>query len=142
MANGEPAVWRRPALARMPEAADTRMWILAIARFWFADGKEPKTGVTILPGPVIEPLQAHLIRVKKLHDQDLIDGCGDVELPDAPCAHNTRERPTNGAGNLYSRHTSAQSIPRLSDPPPSPFYENYLIRESRKPREPPVSPSM
>ena len=37
----------------------------------------------MLPDPVVEPLQAHLLRVKRLYNQDLMDGCGDVELPDA-----------------------------------------------------------
>lgn len=47
------------------------------------DGKGGKDRVTILPGPVIESLQAHLVRAKALHERDLADGCGDVELPDA-----------------------------------------------------------
>ena len=47
------------------------------------DGKGGKDRVTILPGQLVEPLQEHLQRVKKLHDRDLVDGCGEVELPDA-----------------------------------------------------------
>ena len=47
------------------------------------DGKGGKDRITILPGQLIEPLQEHLLRVKKLHDRDLVDGCGEVELPDA-----------------------------------------------------------
>ena len=47
------------------------------------DGKDGKDRVTILPAPIIEPLQAHLIRVKTLHERDLAQGYGDVELPDA-----------------------------------------------------------
>ena len=45
------------------------------------DGKGGKDRVTMLPGSVIEPLQAHLVRVKALHERDLVDGCGEVELP-------------------------------------------------------------
>ncbi len=37
----------------------------------------------MLPEPVIEPLQAHLLRVKALHERDLAAGYGDVELQDA-----------------------------------------------------------
>jgi site-specific recombinase XerD len=48
------------------------------------DGKGGKDRVTILPGPVVEPLQAHLIRVKALHERDLAEGYGDVELPPLP----------------------------------------------------------
>jgi integrase len=37
----------------------------------------------VLPASVIEPLQTHLARVKALHERDLAQGYGDVELPDA-----------------------------------------------------------
>ncbi len=47
------------------------------------DGKGGKDRVTMLPGAVIEPLKAHLVRVKALHERDLAAGYGDVELPDA-----------------------------------------------------------
>jgi integron integrase len=45
------------------------------------DGKGGKDRITMLPGSVVEPLKAHLVRVKALHERDLADGCGDVELP-------------------------------------------------------------
>jgi len=47
------------------------------------DGKGGKDRVTMLPATVIEPLRAHLVRVKALHERDLAAGYGDVELPDA-----------------------------------------------------------
>lgn len=47
------------------------------------DGKGAKDRVTMLPGELSEPLRLHLVRVKALHDKDLADGFGDVELPDA-----------------------------------------------------------
>ena len=47
------------------------------------DGKGGKDRITVLPAAVIEPLQAHLVRVKALHERDLAQGYGDVELPDA-----------------------------------------------------------
>jgi len=47
------------------------------------DGKGAKDRVTMLPESVIEPLQEHLRRVRALHDADLVNGYGDVELPDA-----------------------------------------------------------
>ena len=47
------------------------------------DGKGGKDRITVLPASVIEPLQTHLIRVKALHERDLAQGYGDVELPDA-----------------------------------------------------------
>ena len=45
------------------------------------DGKGAKDRVTVLPQSLIEPLRDHLIRVKRLHEQDLEGGYGDVELP-------------------------------------------------------------
>ena len=47
------------------------------------DGKGGKDRITILPGQVVEPLQTHLAQVKLLHERDLEEGFGDVELPDA-----------------------------------------------------------
>jgi integron integrase len=47
------------------------------------DGKGAKDRVTVLPAAVIEPLKAHLVRVKALHERDLAAGYGDVEWPDA-----------------------------------------------------------
>jgi integron integrase len=47
------------------------------------DGKGAKDRVTMLPVTVIEPLRAHLRRVKAVHEQDLADGYGEVYLPDA-----------------------------------------------------------
>lgn len=45
------------------------------------DGKGQKDRVTVLPGALIEPLRAHLVRVKRRHDQDLREGFGAVYLP-------------------------------------------------------------
>ncbi len=45
------------------------------------DGKGAKDRVTILPQSVIEPLQAHLARVRTLHEGDLKRGLGGVYLP-------------------------------------------------------------
>ena len=47
------------------------------------DGKGAKDRVTMLPASVVAPLQAHLERVRKLHERDVARGYGDVELPDA-----------------------------------------------------------
>ena len=47
------------------------------------DGKGGKDRVTILPERLAEPLRQHLARVKPLHEKDLAEGYGDVELPDA-----------------------------------------------------------
>lgn len=45
------------------------------------DGKGQKDRVTLLPQNLTEPLQAHLARVKSLHERDLREGFGCVYLP-------------------------------------------------------------
>ena len=45
------------------------------------DGKGFKDRVTMLPAVLVEPLQAHLRRVRVLHEADLAVGRGDVFLP-------------------------------------------------------------
>jgi integron integrase len=45
------------------------------------DGKGMKDRVTMLPDQLREPLQAHLLRIKQLHQDDLEKGCGMVYLP-------------------------------------------------------------
>ncbi|MFH1007292.1 MAG: integron integrase [Candidatus Latescibacterota bacterium] len=47
------------------------------------DGKGGKDRVTMLPESLRKPLQDHLRRVKRIHDKDLADGWGRVQLPDA-----------------------------------------------------------
>ena len=47
------------------------------------DGKGQKDRMTMLPDSVIDPLKAHLERVKALHQDDLQAGYGSVYLPDA-----------------------------------------------------------
>lgn len=47
------------------------------------DGKGMKDRITLLPKAVVEELQAHLGRVKRLHQRDLLRGNGGVELPHA-----------------------------------------------------------
>ena len=47
------------------------------------EGKGAKDRLTMLPEALVEPLQAHLLRVKALHQKDLAEGFGEVMLPDA-----------------------------------------------------------
>ncbi len=47
------------------------------------DTKGDEDRVTMLPQSVIEPLKEHLLRVKRLHEEDLAKGYGRVYLPDA-----------------------------------------------------------
>ena len=45
------------------------------------DGKGQKDRVTLLPEKLVEPLQSHLIEVRRLHERDLREGYGEVHLP-------------------------------------------------------------
>jgi len=45
------------------------------------EGKGFKDRVTMLPASLIEPLKAHLAKVKALHDEDLVAGYGEVYMP-------------------------------------------------------------
>jgi integron integrase len=47
------------------------------------DGKGQKDRITILPRRLIEPLRRHLEEVKAQHMDDIAQGAGTVELPDA-----------------------------------------------------------
>ena len=47
------------------------------------EGKGNKDRVTMLPEKLLEPLQRHLGRVKRLHERDLKEGYGEAELPHA-----------------------------------------------------------
>src|SRR5258707_1985278 len=102
-----PTVLAREEVARLLAAMDGPKWLMAsllyggglrlreclklrvkdvdfsYRQILVRDGKGAKDRLTMLPRSVIEPLQAHLVRVKALHEQDLTAGHGDVELPDA-----------------------------------------------------------
>ena len=47
------------------------------------DAKGGKDRVTVLPDILVTPLQGHLVRVRSLHAQDLLEGYGAVRLPSA-----------------------------------------------------------
>ncbi len=47
------------------------------------DGKGQKDRMTMLPAKLIEPLRPHIERVKRLHEEDLAAGYGEVYLPNA-----------------------------------------------------------
>jgi len=91
------------------------------------DGKGAKDRVTMLPQSVIEPLQQHLARVKLLHERDLADGYGDVELPHALARKYPRAQYQWGWKFVFPS-------PKLSTDPKTGVirrhhvYENYLIR--------------
>jgi integron integrase len=54
------------------------------------DGKGAKDRVTMLPEGLVQPLQAHLGKVRLLHQRDLEQGFGEVSLPYALARKNPR----------------------------------------------------
>lgn len=52
-------------------------------KLYIRDGKGGKDRVTLFPKSVHETLRVHLLKVKKLHDQDIVHGDGAVYLPHA-----------------------------------------------------------
>ena len=55
----------------------------AYRQLFVRDGKGAKDRVTMLPETVVAPLQAHLGKVRLLHERDLRAGHGEVSLPHA-----------------------------------------------------------
>jgi hypothetical protein len=81
----------------------------------------------MLPGSLIEPLQKHLAGVKRLHERDLAEGYGDVELPHALARKYPRAQYEWGWKFVFPSHK------RSTDPKTGVIrrhhvYENYLIR--------------
>lgn len=70
---------------RLLECAELRIKDIDLAKgeIRIRDGKGRKDRVTMLPERVIEPLRAHLAKVRQLHGRDLARGDGWVALPDA-----------------------------------------------------------
>ncbi|HKC31662.1 MAG TPA: integron integrase [Burkholderiales bacterium] len=91
------------------------------------DGKGAKDRVTMLPQSVIEPLQAHLVRVKALHEQDLTAGHGDVELPDA-LSRKYPKAPYEWAWMFVFPSHRLSVDPRSGVIRRHHVYENYVIR--------------
>jgi integron integrase len=68
---------------RLMEAVRLRVKDVEFARHEIIvrEGKGFKDRVTMLPEVVVAALQAHLVKVKALHDEDLAQGYGEVYLP-------------------------------------------------------------
>ncbi len=91
------------------------------------DGKGAKDRVTMLPQSVIEPLQAHLVRVQTLHEQDVGAGYGDVDLPDA-LARKYPKAPYEWAWKFIFPSHRLSVDPRSGVIRRHHVYENYVIR--------------
>lgn len=68
---------------RLMEAVRLRVKDLDFVRREIAvrDGKGARDRMTMLPVRLVEPLRNHLVPVRRLHEQDLAAGHGDVYLP-------------------------------------------------------------
>jgi integron integrase len=91
------------------------------------DGKGAKDRVTMLPEPIIKPLQAHLVRVKALHERDVAEGYGDVELPDALMRKYPRA-PYEWAWKFVFPSHKRSVCPRTGVIRRHHVYENYVTR--------------
>ena len=74
------------------------------------DGKGAKDRVTMLPENLVQPLQAHLGRVRLLHARDLKEGFGEVRLPYALARKYPR------AGRAWAWQYVFPSASRSADP--------------------------
>ena len=91
------------------------------------DGKGGKDRVTMLPEPVIEPLQAHHLRVKAFHERYLAAGYGEVELPDALARKYPRAPYEWGWKFVFPSHKNSAD-PRTGVIRRHHLYENFLGR--------------
>ncbi len=68
---------------RLPEGLRLRIQDVDFERHEITvrDGKGAHDRVTMLPDRLLEPLRAHLARVRMLHQRDLAEGFGEVHLP-------------------------------------------------------------
>lgn len=88
------------------------------------EGKGFKDRVTMLPKITIEPLRAHLLQVKQLHEQDLASGCGEVFLPYA------LERKYLNAGKEWGWQYVFPSTTLSTDPRSGKLRRHHLADET------------
>jgi integron integrase len=89
------------------------------------EGKGGKDRITVLPESLVEPLRAHLVRVKALHVKDVSEGFGEVYLPGAYAVKNpsaakswawqwvfpSRERSVDPrSGNIRRHHLGEDAV--------------------------------
>jgi len=91
------------------------------------DGKGAKDRVTMLPAALIEPLRAHLRAARELHERDVRDGYGDIELPHALARKYPRAQYEWGWKFVFPSH-KLSTDPRTGVIRRHHVYENYLIR--------------
>lgn len=88
------------------------------------DGKGSKDRVTMLPDSLIQPLTAHLARVRELHKKDLAEGFGRVSLP-----HALAEKYPN-AGREWPWQYVFPALGRSVDPVSGEIRRHHLFEQS------------
>jgi integron integrase len=91
------------------------------------DGKGAKDRVTMLPGSVVEPLKSHLRAMKELHERDVREGYGNVELPHALARKYPKAQYEWGWKFVFPSHKLSVD-PKTGVIRRHHVYENYLIR--------------
>jgi integron integrase len=91
------------------------------------EGKGAKDRVTMLPASVVTPLRAHLIQAKRLHERDVAEGYGDVELPHALARKYPKAQYEWGWKFVFPSH-KLSADPKTGVIRRHHVYENYLIR--------------
>ena len=87
-------------------------------------GKGGKDRVTMLPQGLVGPLQAHLLKVRALHERDLEEGFGEVWLPDA------LDRKFRGAAKQWGWQWIFPSHLRSADPRSGVIRRHHIYPES------------
>ena len=88
------------------------------------EAKGGKDRVTMLPEDLIAPLQDQLARAKKLHDQDLAAGYGEVWLPDALAVKYPK------AGKAWGWQYVFPSTTRSTDPRSGAVRRHHILPET------------
>jgi len=99
------------------------------------DGKGAKDRVTLLPDSVVPALKEHLERAKLLHERDLTEGFGDVELPAALHAKYPRAAYEWPGSSSFLR-TSARRIPAPASSGAITYTKTTSFAGSSRPRAP------
>ena len=95
------------------------------------DAKGGKDRVTMLPAAVIAPRRTHLECVQRLHERDLAEGFGDVELPDAIARKYPKAPYEWGWKFVFPSHKRSVD-PLTGVLPRQHVYENYLARAVKR----------
>jgi site-specific recombinase XerD len=104
------------------------------------DGKGRKDRMTVIPQCLVKPLEAHLRKVRRQHEQDVRRDAGYVELPYA-LARKYPTPPANGPGNGSSPPPAPTSTPRPGTAAATTSTSPSSSAPSRRPYASPASPS-